>query len=351
MINGNVKTIASGQDARLYYVDINGERKKYLIDGEVAAGDEGGAATKSEPLFLYLVENTDVKGDPDENGVYIMPDERFGTEPAAKTKNGYQDYKNKPLKTVYKNILWDITDNFVITPLDNLCFLNGRSALSNSYFHIKVKLYIDDILVRHSDDNYVDESRSIELPIPLTFVDYDKEITGKQLKIKVEYTYNKPISSGYVKSDVVQTEKYTDRTDNLTDTTYPTTGLAKNIDVTAYFSDPLINLRLDVLDSDISNKSDNPYISEFYDSFQNALSRGWYWYMPNGYVTNYLAINGIDNNSMIRFNTDPDNDFTFDITINYGWYINKPFSFERGKSYIIAAENNTIYWSEVQVNE
>lgn len=31
---GNVKTVASGQDARLYYVDVNGERKKYLLDGE-----------------------------------------------------------------------------------------------------------------------------------------------------------------------------------------------------------------------------------------------------------------------------------------------------------------------------
>jgi hypothetical protein len=34
---GNVKTISSGQDARLYYVDVNGERKKYLLDGEISA--------------------------------------------------------------------------------------------------------------------------------------------------------------------------------------------------------------------------------------------------------------------------------------------------------------------------
>jgi hypothetical protein len=262
---------------------------------------------------------------------------------------GYQDYKTKPLKTVYKNILWDITDDFVITPLDDLCFINGRSAFDHGYFHIKVELYIDDILVRHSDDNFVSESSSVELPIPLTYVDYDKEITGKQLKVKVEYTYDNVQPAGYVRSDVVQTKKYTDRTDNLTNESWPITGLAKNIDVTAYFSDPRIQWNIFALQNNLNAKPDNPYIYAFYDGFQNSLYGGYYYYMPNGYITNYLSITGIANNSMIRFNTDPDNDFTFDITTDSDWYINKPFNFERGKSYIIAAENNTIYWSEVQV--
>lgn len=39
---GNVKTIASGQDARLYYLDFKGRRKKYLLEGEGGSG-EGGA--------------------------------------------------------------------------------------------------------------------------------------------------------------------------------------------------------------------------------------------------------------------------------------------------------------------
>lgn len=129
---GNVKTVTSGQDARLYYVDVNGERKKYLLDGEAAA--DGGGATKSAPLFLYLVENADPTGDPDENGVYIMPDEKFGTEPATTEQSYKQSYKNKPLKTVYKNILWDITDDFVITPLDDLCFIDGRSGIGGRAF-------------------------------------------------------------------------------------------------------------------------------------------------------------------------------------------------------------------------
>jgi hypothetical protein len=41
---GNVKTLAGGQDARLYYMDINGTRKKYLLEGE-AQGGEGSAVT------------------------------------------------------------------------------------------------------------------------------------------------------------------------------------------------------------------------------------------------------------------------------------------------------------------
>jgi hypothetical protein len=32
---GNVKTIAGGADARLYYLDYAGNRKKYLLEGEV----------------------------------------------------------------------------------------------------------------------------------------------------------------------------------------------------------------------------------------------------------------------------------------------------------------------------
>ena len=39
---GNVKTVAGGQDARLYYIDVYGQRKKYLLQGEVSGGGEGG---------------------------------------------------------------------------------------------------------------------------------------------------------------------------------------------------------------------------------------------------------------------------------------------------------------------
>jgi hypothetical protein len=37
---GNVKTFSSGQDARLYYLDFEGNTKKYLLEGEAAGGGE-----------------------------------------------------------------------------------------------------------------------------------------------------------------------------------------------------------------------------------------------------------------------------------------------------------------------
>lgn len=209
-------------------------------------------------------------------------------------------------------------------------------------------------MVRHSDDIFVNPSTNCELPIPLVYVDYDKEITGKQLKIKVEYTYDSIQSVGYVNNDFVQTKKYTDRHDyEPTGKGYMAiTGLAKNIDVPAYFSDPRILYTTNTLNNYISNKMAEPQRQPFYYwTDVSYAGAGMYMYMPRENCTAQLQLSNIQNNSMIRFNTDPDNAFMFDITIEDGWYINKPFNFERGKSYIIAAENNTIYWSEVKVNE
>ena len=346
---GNVKTITSGQDARLYYVDVNGERKKYLLDGEAAGGGEGGGASKSEPLFLYLVEKATSLEGPGANGVCIMEGEKFGTEPATTEQPHTEYYKSESIKTVYKNILWDITDDFVITPLDDLCFINGSSMSTTGVFNIKVELYIDDILVRHSDVIRASYYSSLELPILLTYVDYDKEITGKQLKVKVEYTYDNSQRYISIRSDVVQTRKYTDRTDNLTNSDRPITGLAKNIDAAAYFSDPRIQNELQSLNSRVSEKQEAPERYETSNGWEIQLADGYYYYMSNGNYISSLLINYIENNSMFRFNTDPNYDFSFDITVPDGWYINKPFDFKAGKSYIIATENNTIYWSEVQV--
>lgn len=37
---GNVKTVAGGQDAKLYYIDYQGNRKKYLIEGDDVGGQQ-----------------------------------------------------------------------------------------------------------------------------------------------------------------------------------------------------------------------------------------------------------------------------------------------------------------------
>jgi hypothetical protein len=55
---GNVKTIAGGQDARLYYIDFEGNRKKYLLEGEgggitVVEATDGRFDLKSNTCIVY----------------------------------------------------------------------------------------------------------------------------------------------------------------------------------------------------------------------------------------------------------------------------------------------------------
>ena len=65
---GNVKTIAGGQDARLYYMDINGKRKKYLLEGE-ASGGEGSAVTSVNGMTGDVVIDVDFDGVTSVNGM------------------------------------------------------------------------------------------------------------------------------------------------------------------------------------------------------------------------------------------------------------------------------------------
>jgi hypothetical protein len=83
-------------------------------------------------------------------------------------------------------------------------------------------------------------------------------------------------------------------------------------------------------------------------SFDNTLAGNWVYYMPSDYYTSSLNIYGFENDSMIMFNTDPENDFSYSFSVDWGWKINKPFAFEKGKSYVIATEANCIFWCEVQ---
>lgn len=53
---GNVKTVTSGQDARLYYVDVNGERKKYLLEGEALVKE-------LDPIFSAISDTYALKTD------------------------------------------------------------------------------------------------------------------------------------------------------------------------------------------------------------------------------------------------------------------------------------------------
>lgn len=50
---GNVKTFSSGQDARLYYLDFEGNRKKYLLEGEAEGGGSSDILTVDGDKLKY----------------------------------------------------------------------------------------------------------------------------------------------------------------------------------------------------------------------------------------------------------------------------------------------------------
>lgn len=64
---GNVKTVAGGQDARLYYLDINGNRLKYLLEGEAQGGEDSAVTsvngmTGDVQLDLYKIDYESYSG-------------------------------------------------------------------------------------------------------------------------------------------------------------------------------------------------------------------------------------------------------------------------------------------------
>ena len=125
-------------------------------------------------------------------------------------------------------------------------------------------------------------------------------------------------------------------------------GLAKNLYIENYYCyakglDSAINKCLNDINSASIKRS-----QIYGDNFNSSLSENYVYYMSSDNHTSELIINGFANNSMIVFNTDPNTDFTYSFTVDSGWKINKPFNFQKGKSYVIATEANCIFWNEVQ---
>lgn len=104
---GNVKTVASGQDARLYYVDVNGERKKYLLDGE---------ATEKEldPIFSAISGMYALKTDVPTKTSQLENNSGFITEETDPVYTA--DKPNLALKTDLTNVVTLIYSNGLGTP-------------------------------------------------------------------------------------------------------------------------------------------------------------------------------------------------------------------------------------------
>lgn len=96
-----MRTIASGQDARLYYVDIDGERKKYLLEGE---------ATEKEldPIFSAISGMYALKTDVPTKTSQLENNSGFitGSDIPAETDPVYTaDKANLALKTDLTNVV------------------------------------------------------------------------------------------------------------------------------------------------------------------------------------------------------------------------------------------------------
>lgn len=59
---GNVRTIAGGQDAKLYYIDLEGNRKPYLIEGEGGGGGVTSVNGQKGDVTIDTLDINYVKG-------------------------------------------------------------------------------------------------------------------------------------------------------------------------------------------------------------------------------------------------------------------------------------------------
>jgi len=101
-----------------------------------------------------------------------------------------------------------------------------------------------------------------------------------------------------------------------------------------------IGISTDVTYIEITDGSQEIHLSKDQFYFQND---------PNAFNTLNLHIEG--NNASIIFNTSAEGEFQFTIDVPENFSINKPFSFESGKRYVISVDNFLILWSEVQKYE
>ena len=419
---GNVKTIAAGQDARLYYVDVNGERKKYLLDGEAAGGgtdinledyynkeEIDGTVQQLNDLIeenYYLAQDQfndiDSRLDslPDDyynktevdsiiskktkseflykyGSVERVFDEDTSTftctgELSRESKNGQAGANwSKPCQFVNETFTFTNSDrSYKISDADELVFVDSCISQDlDTGKKYRIELYVDNVLVRHYEE---ETSRMTNTPVnfmPLSIIDKPGLITGREIKIVIKYEFkdnsNKNVyfnNAGYALGNIKSNFK-----DFEWIATNTPTGLAKNIDLAMYFTNPILTVYTENALNEFQGKIDTIiagstfkelYVDEYWEEDENGEE---YYYneslvfsepntvhiMPPNTTTQLLCVESYNNNMTIIFNADPKTfavDFWFDTT---GYYVNKPFDFQPGKTYMIVMEDQSIFWSEV----
>lgn len=253
---GNVRTIAGGQDAKLYYIDLEGNRKKYLIEGE-------GGGTEGPDLSNYEGEKVELKTT---NGINLETtgDAYLVSHPQGKDQ----------LESASIGLLGNNADG------DGQIWMYGKGRINLQAQNIKL------------EGRYKNGGNSSTLQVTTPFVDFS-------------YVANFQIPSNtYIK------DRY---------------GFDANL-------------------AEIIPIRDSIYPYNYVSVTQNNKV----WMMPfDQYTSNFQIGFGTVNNCMIIFNTDPDNDFNYSFSFTETPKINKPFNFERGKTYVIAYDNNCVFWTEV----
>ena len=303
----------------------------------------------SDPKFLYLNSYTTVSAN-NLSGIFTGV---LGDNPPSTYINANQSFNSVPPNELFFDMTLTYTadNDFVLTPNDKLDMVIGSNGYTKEQI-ITCELYIDSILIRKGKidynvgfTNYYDYINRFSL-IKLNEIVDDKKITGNcllEIKIKI-YNGNNDTSYGVTSfrqnTYKIFTEPNYIRPDYC--------GLAKNLYIEDYYSygkglDSAINKCLnDIRSVSIQRQQING------DNFNNSLSENYVYYMSSDSNTSELIINGFANNSMIVFNTNPNTNFTYSFTVDSGWKINKPFNFQKGKSYVITTEANCIFWNEVQ---
>jgi hypothetical protein len=345
---GDVYTLVD-KDGYLVREDTNGERKKYLLEGE-GGGEDGNNTGRifSDPKFLYLNSYKQVSFT-DSSAIYTGV---LGDDPPTSFIGINRSFNSPPSQECFFDMTLTYTagDDFELTPNDKLDMVIGSNSTTPNQI-ITCELYADSILIRKGQIGYLEgftneyETVNRFSLIKLNEIVDDKIISGScSLEIKIKY-YNGDDYPSYKDVNLEQNTQKIFKGYNSDTPQY--CGLAKNLSLEDYYC---YGKGLDYILSNFNNQADMPIIQreEFFGSFDNSLSENYVYYMPPDYCTLQLNIYGFFNNSMIVFNTDPDNDFSYSFSVNSGWRINKPFNFQRGKSYAIACECNCIFWCEVQ---
>lgn len=173
---GNVKTFASGQDARLYYLDFEGNEKKYLLEG-----DGGGGVELPENIVNTINGQT---GD-------VVIDIPELPEKIVNTFNTFTGDIEYPRFVTHANTETSLTINFgsrnylgeiayYQNPVESLTVSYKQASSSN------VKNFKDKYVIVKTGENFTGVTVTFEAPYT---EDYSEWITNKEFVMEPNKVY------------------------------------------------------------------------------------------------------------------------------------------------------------------